>query len=208
MSIKITALIMAMAAILVTTPALIVGAQLTYAQQGSSTNSNFQAWEQAGPPRYRLAIPPNWIGPVVSPLGDISFQSPDQSQAIQISKRLPGLNTIQQWIDAEIQDLASKGKRPDQDVQRSWQGIHPTRILMYPDHISIWIEAYTRFYNIAADGAVMNGKSIDQTITEILNSFQIQEPTPQEFQQIAYENNVFYCLALRALSSTYRCLNY
>jgi hypothetical protein len=204
MSIKSTALLLVIAATLVTTPALIASAQLTYAQQGSSTNSNFQVYEQSAPPRYKIAIPTNWIGPAVTPEGVISFQSPDQSQTVTIIKQFPGLYTMEQWIDAKIQDLASKGKTLNQDVQMSWQGIHPARVLMYPDHISIWIEAHTRIFYVAADGAVVN----DQTITEILNSFQIQTPTPLELQQITNENNNFYCLALGALSSTYRCLNY
>jgi hypothetical protein len=204
MWIKSTALVLAIAATLVTTHALIVGAQLTYAQQESSTNSNFQVYEQSAPPRYEIAIPTNWIGPAVSPEGVISFQSPDRSQTVRIIKQFPGLYTMEQWIDAEIQDLASKGKTLNQNVQQYWQGIHPARILMYPDHISIWIEAYTRLFYIGADGAVIN----DQTITEILNSFQIQIATPLELQQINNENNNFYCLALRALSSTYRCLIY
>jgi hypothetical protein len=44
MSIKSAALVLAIAATLVTTPALIVDAQLTYSQQASSTNPNL--WEQ------------------------------------------------------------------------------------------------------------------------------------------------------------------
>jgi hypothetical protein len=200
MSIKSTVLVLAIAATLVTTPALIVGAQLTYAQQGSSTNPNVTVWEQ-GVQNFKLAIPANWIGPIVSPEGYYGFQSPDQTQSITIAFLFPGLYNLQQWSDAEINDLASKGKRLDQDLQAKWQGIHPTRILMYPDHISIWIEANMRFYNIRADGAVIN----DQTITEILKSFQIQEPTPQELQQLVNENNNFYCLALGAISDLYEC---
>ena len=200
MPIKSAALVLAIAAILVTTPVLIVAPQLTYAQQGSSTNPNVKEWKQEVQ-NYKLAIPANWIGPTFTPAGYISFQSPDRTQTIVIAFLFPGLYNLQQWSHAQIQDLASKGKRPDRDLQMKWQGIHPTRILMYPDHISIWIEANMRLYNIAADGAVTN----DQTITEILISFQIQTPTLQEHQQLVNENNNFYCLALGAISRTYEC---
>jgi hypothetical protein len=203
-SIKSTTLVLAIAATLITTPALIVLApQLAYGQQGPSTNSNFQLHEQPAPPRYQIAIPANWIGPAFSPESGMSFQNPDQSQTITIIKQFPGLYTMEQWIDAKMQDLASKGKTLNQDVQRSWQGIYPARVLMYPDHISVWIEAHTRIFYVAADGAVMN----DQTIIEVLNSFQIQEPTPQELQQIANQNYNFYCIVLGGTSTLYSCVD-
>lgn len=201
MLIKETALVLLIAAMLITTPALIIVGQLTYAQQASSTNSN--VWEQEVQ-NFKVAIPVNWIGPTSTPEGYISFQSPHGTQTITIAFVFPGLYNLQQWSDAEINELASKGKRPDRDLQSKWQGIHATRILMYPDHISIWIEANMRLYYIAADGATIN----DQTITEILKSFQIQTPTTQEFQQLVNENNNFYCLALGSISTTYKCKDF
>jgi Bacterial Ig domain len=195
MSIKSTTLVLAIAATLVTTPVLIVLApQLTYAQQGPSTNSNFQEFFHPAPPKYFIKIPTDWKGPGDNSFGDLWYQSPDQSQYVQMSRRFPGMDSLQNWVNAEIQDLASKGKRPDRDVSTTWQGIHPTRILMYPDHISIWIEAYTRFYNIRAAGAVINGQTINPTTLQILNSFRIQEPTLEEFRQIGRENENFMCL--------------
>ena len=194
MSIKTTALILAIAATVVTTPVLIVLApQLAYAQQGPSTNSNFQEWVDSTPPKYRVMIPTNWKGPTQDEYGDITFQSPDRSQSVQIARRLPGFNIIHDWVNAEIQDLASKGKRPDQDLPNRPWGIHSARILMYPDRISVWIEAYTRFYNIRAEGAVINGPAINPTVLQILNSFRIDVPNPQEFRQIGIENHNFNC---------------
>jgi hypothetical protein len=199
MLIKTTILILAIAATLVT--GSVIGAQLTYAQQGSSTNPNFKVLEiTSSPPRYKVAIPVDWIGPTLpyNNPGDVYFHSPDGSKGVLVSFRFPGFYRIEDFISAEIQNSASNGKSPIQDLQASWQQAYPTRVLIYPDHISIWISAWSRFLNIVTTtGAVMN----DQTINQILGSFQIQTPTADEQQLISYENNMFYCTAMKALST-------
>jgi hypothetical protein len=153
MLIKTTILILAIAATLVT--GSVIGAQLTYAQQGSSTNPNFKVLEiTSSPPRYKVAIPVDWIGPTLpyNNPGDVYFHSPDGSKGVLVSFRFPGFYRIEDFISAEIQNSASNGKSPIQDLQAvlatsvSYTSTNLSRPYFYLDICMVEVFKYCNYH--------------------------------------------------------------
>jgi hypothetical protein len=184
MSVRISAVTLAIAAIIVViTPTFVVSPQLAYSQQTSSANLNFQTWGDAGN-LHTVAIPTNWLGPGLNAGQTITYyQSPDKSQTVMLTAYDQVTPTLEQFVENQLKSISSSRGEPLQYYQVLWGGKYPAIGLVFPNYVTYFILANGIFYNIAAQGAVLNNQNTVPIIHNIFNSFTIYTPEEWATQQ-------------------------
>ena len=141
----------------------------------------------------------------------VYYTSSDRRQVVY-TVVFTGTN-FEQFVQDMQNAIMSKGGQLISQNQYLWQGQYPARYLVFPNYVTAFIEANNSIYCIAAAGEGVHLN--DQTIHNILNSFQIFS-SPQGMDladlqalqaralqwNLAFQaQNIFYDTALHGIMS-------
>jgi hypothetical protein len=181
---------------------------------------DFQQYEKSHL-KYRISIPRNWSLPAYFDVGEkiIYSTSPDRKQAIYIGVWTPGGYGLEQFVQNALDGIKSKGTQPLRHDRYFW-GQYPAQYIVFPNYVTLFIEANGFIYNLAAAG---EGVHLDgQTTNSILSSFQIfpsvghmQQADLQRIQANALQwqmvfkaQEIFYETALKGIWSGWKRWEY